>query len=129
MKRCIAFLNYAPAILFYEFKSDNQVQNVCQVGFHDNLVFLTITACVEFFFPFISICSLNLAVYLNIRKRSKGLIRTKPAAIILRTKLEYDDKEEKQLNKESTLVNLQTIKKDRHLHKDRKAARCVLKIK
>ena len=48
----------------------------CQAEFHDNLVYLTLTACVEFFVPLVSICSLNLAVYLNIRKRSRGLIRT-----------------------------------------------------
>lgn len=78
----IAFLNYAPAIIFWELFDDpiNDTRTearVCQVGFHDNIVYLTATACVEFFLPFISICSLNLAVYLNIRKRSKGLIRTK----------------------------------------------------
>ena len=44
--------------------------------FHDNLPYLTATACVEFFAPFISITALNLAVYLNIRKRSRGLIRS-----------------------------------------------------
>ena len=79
----IAFLNYAPAIIFWELltssdeESSNKTVNsdtVCQVGFHDNLGYLTATACVEFFLPFISICSLNLMVYLNIRKRSKGKI-------------------------------------------------------
>lgn len=77
----IAFMNYAPAIIFWELISPNSNKTIseteCQVGFHDNLGYLTATACVEFFLPFISICSLNLAVYLNIRKRSKGLIRTK----------------------------------------------------
>ena len=80
----IAFLNYAPAIIFWELLSEDSNktvnENVCQVGFHDNLVYLTATACVEFFLPFISICSLNLAVYLNIRKRSKGLIRSKTSS-------------------------------------------------
>ena len=80
----VAFLNYAPAIILWEIFSDdddNKVinPNVCQVGFHNNLVYLTVTACVEFFVPLISICSLNMAVYLNIRKRSKGLIRSKPS--------------------------------------------------
>ena len=78
----VAFLNYAPAIILWEIFSDdddNINANVCQVGFHNNLVYLTVTACVEFFVPLISICSLNMAVYLNIRKRSKGLIRSKPS--------------------------------------------------
>ena len=74
----IAFLNYAPAIVFWELISGKQLvaEDECQVAFHDNLVYLTATACVEFFAPLISICGLNLAVYLNIRKRSRGLIRT-----------------------------------------------------
>jgi hypothetical protein len=75
----IAFINYAPAIVFWELISGKSTvaEDDCQVQFHDNLPYLTATACVEFFVPLISICVLNLAVYLNIRKRSKGLIRTK----------------------------------------------------
>lgn len=34
------------------------------------------TAFVEFFVPFFSITTLNLLVYLNIRQRSRGLVRT-----------------------------------------------------
>ena len=34
------------------------------------------TAFVEFFVPFFSLATLNLLVYLNIRQRSRGLIRT-----------------------------------------------------
>jgi len=92
----IAFFNYAPAIVFWELFSPPPLpantthaaeRNVCQAGFHDNLVYLTVTACVEFFLPFISICSLNLAVYLNIRQRSKGLIRTKMPPLLRGRKL------------------------------------------
>jgi histamine receptor H3 len=74
----IAFLNYGPAIIFWELISGVKTvkDDECQVAFHDNLVYLTATACVEFFVPLISICGLNLAVYLNIRKRSRGLIRS-----------------------------------------------------
>lgn len=65
----IAFLNYAPAIIFWEMISGVQTvkDGECQVAFHDNLYYLTATACVEFFAPLISICGLNLAVYLNIK--------------------------------------------------------------
>ena len=65
----IAFLNYAPAIIFWEVISGVQTvkEGECQVPFSDNLFYLTATACVEFFAPLISICGLNLAVYLNIR--------------------------------------------------------------
>jgi hypothetical protein len=76
----IAFLNYAPAIVFWEIiagkPTNNNDDESCKVAFHDSLVYLTATACVEFFAPLISICVLNLAVYLNIRKRSRGLIRS-----------------------------------------------------
>jgi hypothetical protein len=74
----IAFLNYGPAIIFWEMLSGEKTvgEDECQVAFHNNLVYLTSTACVEFFVPLISICGLNLAVYLNIRRRSRGLIRT-----------------------------------------------------
>jgi hypothetical protein len=81
----IAFLNYGPAIIFWELISGKQTvkDGECQVAFHDNLVYLTATACVEFFVPLISICGLNLAVYLNIRKRSRGLIRTENPKFLL----------------------------------------------
>ncbi len=74
----IAFINYAPAIVLWEFVAGKRTvkDGECQAEFHDNLVYLTLTACVEFFVPLVSICSLNLAVYLNIRKRSRGLIRS-----------------------------------------------------
>ena len=72
----LAFLNYAPAILIWEFyfNKESANKNECKVGFNNNLIYLTATACVEFFIPLISICFLNLAIYLNIRKRSKGII-------------------------------------------------------
>ena len=69
----IAFLNYGPAIIVWEFISDEETKKTCHVGFHDNIAYLTISACVEFFFPLISICSLNIAVYVNIKRRSNGL--------------------------------------------------------
>jgi hypothetical protein len=74
----IAFLNYAPAIIFWEIISGVRTvkDDECQVEFHNNLAYLTATACIEFFAPLVMICGLNLAVYLNIRKRSRGLIRS-----------------------------------------------------
>lgn len=69
----IAFLNYGPAIILWEFIRDEETNKTCHVGFHENIFYLTISACVEFFLPLISICSLNIAVYVNIKRRSKGL--------------------------------------------------------
>lgn len=99
----IAFMNYAPAIIFWEVISPNSNKTIseteCQVGFHDNLGYLTATACVEFFLPFISICSLNLAVYFNIRKRSKGLIRTKVPVTLGPGKLNSNDSNNPKTNR------------------------------
>lgn len=71
----IAFLNYGPAIIIWELIEYDSNSKDCHVGFHDNTVYLLISAFVEFFFPFVSICGLNLAVYLSIRKRSRGISR------------------------------------------------------
>ncbi len=70
----IAFLNYGPAIIIWDILKNKSSSSECYVGFADNIGYLTVSACVEFFFPLISICSLNMAVYLNIRRRSRGLI-------------------------------------------------------
>ncbi len=71
----VAFLNYGPAIILWDLlKSSPSQPSQCYVGFADNIGYLTASACVEFFFPLVSICSLNLAVYMNIRRRSRGLI-------------------------------------------------------
>lgn len=99
----IAFLNYAPAIVFWELISGKSTvpEGDCQVEFHNNLAYLTATACVEFFVPLISICTLNIAVYLNIRKRSKGLIRSKnPQFCIVN-----DDNQKGSLNNNKTDAN------------------------
>lgn len=110
----IAFLNYAPAILFWEMISGKSTvkDGECQVEFHDNLAYLTATACVEFFVPFISICILNLAVYLNIRKRSRGLIRSENPKFKLSARLKNDNSNNKNnqttINKVDETKNQQT---------------------
>lgn len=48
----------------------------CDPPFANNFPYLVTTAFVEFFVPFFSITTLNLLVYMNIRQRSRGLIRT-----------------------------------------------------
>lgn len=49
---------------------------ICDPPFANNFPYLVTTAFVEFFVPFFSLTTLNLLVYLNIRQRSRGLIRT-----------------------------------------------------
>ena len=103
----IAFLNYAPAIVFWELISGKSTvaEDDCQVQFHDNLPYLTATACVEFFVPLISICTLNLAVYLNIRKRSKGLIRSKNPQFCMKDENNDKTKENKICIKKESITS------------------------
>jgi hypothetical protein len=103
----IAFINYAPAIIFWELFAGvtTTKKDECQVAFHNSLVYLTATACVEFFLPFFLICGLNLAVYLNIRQRSRGLLQngklTKKINIAKNfRKLSTRDKKKVELNKQ-----------------------------
>ncbi|CAF1125798.1 unnamed protein product [Rotaria sordida] len=74
----IAILNYAPAILLWDWLSSSEpFQNrSCDPPFANNFPYLVTTAFVEFFVPFFSLTTLNLLVYMNIRQRSRGLIRT-----------------------------------------------------
>ena len=120
----IAFLNYAPAILIWEiisFDRNSSNQNTqCRVWFQDNLVYLTITACIEFFLPFISICLLNLAVYMNIKERSGSLIRSKPIKTESSSSSLYFLKSNN-FKKESRTYD--SSKMSIHLNRDKKAAR------
>ncbi|CAF0804619.1 unnamed protein product [Adineta steineri] len=74
----IATLNYAPAILLWDWmpRSDPWYHHSCDPPFANSFAYIVTTAFVEFFVPFFSITTLNLLVYLNIRQRSRGLIRT-----------------------------------------------------
>lgn len=67
-----------PAILLWDWLpgTDSFQYRSCDPPFANNFPYLVTTACVEFFVPFFSITTLNLLVYMNIRQRSRGLIRT-----------------------------------------------------
>ncbi|CAF0910300.1 unnamed protein product [Didymodactylos carnosus] len=73
----VASLNYGPAIIFWDlFSSTKFNHHECDAPFAHSFPYLVTTAFVEFFVPFFSLTTLNLMVYLNIRQRSRGLIRT-----------------------------------------------------
>ena len=74
------------------------------------MVYLTATACVEFFVPLISICALNLAVYLNIRQRSRGLIRSENPQFLLDKNLMKEIKAENGQN-HAVVQNSSTLEK------------------
>ena len=94
----VAFVNYGPAILFWEYVSGERTvgDGECQAEFHNNLIYLTVTASVEFFVPLISICALNLAVYLNIRQRSRGLIHGKEFTLYMNNQKKQQQQQQKQ---------------------------------
>jgi histamine receptor H3 len=58
----------------------------CDPPFAKNFPYLVTTAFVEFFVPFFSLTTLNFLVYLNIRQRSHGLIRTNTIRLKSNTK-------------------------------------------
>ena len=78
-----------PAILLWDWLpgSDPFQSRSCDPPFANNFPYLVTTACVEFFVPFFSIATLNLLVYMNIRQRSRGLIRTNNHTTDLKTPL------------------------------------------
>ena len=67
-----------PAILLWDWLPGSEAFSYqsCDPPFAKNFPYLVTTAFVEFFVPFFSITTLNLLVYMNIRQRSRGLIRT-----------------------------------------------------
>jgi histamine receptor H3 len=67
-----------PAIFLWDWLPDSDPfqYRSCDPPFANNFPYLVTTAFVEFFVPFFSITTLNLLVYMNIRQRSRGLIRT-----------------------------------------------------
>ncbi|CAF1246520.1 unnamed protein product [Adineta ricciae] len=74
----IALLNYGPAIILWDWLPGNDPyqHHTCHPPFAKHFLYLVTTACVEFFVPFFSLITLNLLVYINIRRRSRGLVRS-----------------------------------------------------
>ncbi|KAI3378753.1 hypothetical protein SNEBB_010392 [Seison nebaliae] len=85
----IAFLNYGPAIFLWSYIRGYSIvsEKECQVEFYNSFAFLLTTACVEFFVPFFAITLLNAHIYVQIKKRSKGLIHSKTKILSEQKKL------------------------------------------
>jgi hypothetical protein len=113
----IAFLNYGPAIFFWEWYKKGK-EGSCQAGFNQNFIYLVASACVEFFVPLVSICLLNIAIYLNIRRRSKGIIQndnnTEHSVVLsLKLKNTKNVESEKTRRKSVFQFKISTLKKDK----------------
>ncbi|KAK3099500.1 hypothetical protein FSP39_005365 [Pinctada imbricata] len=67
----ISFAVYSPAIIGWDHWTgeESHEEGDCDVQFAYNVPFTISTAVVEFVVPFISIATLNVLIYLNIRKR------------------------------------------------------------
>ncbi len=94
----------------------------CDPPFAENFPYLVTTAFVEFFVPFFSLTTLNLLVYLNIRQRSRGLVRTNN--IRLKSNGHHSSKLiEKTFSNEQETPLSTNYSKSRSLARDRKAAK------
>jgi hypothetical protein len=70
---------YGPTVLFWPQLSGNRQrqkdsgETICQVDFYDHVGYLVTSSCVEFLSPFITVATINVLIYVNIRRRSRGL--------------------------------------------------------
>jgi histamine receptor H3 len=76
---------------------------------------------VEFFVPFFSLTTLNLLVYLNIRQRSRGLIRTN--IIQLKSNQNHTNLITNDIQKDLERIPSTNYSKSRSLSRDRRAAK------
>jgi histamine receptor H3 len=78
LSKSFVFFILGPAIILWDWLpgSGPYYHRSCESPFAKNFPYLVTTAFVEFFVPFFSLTTLNLLVYMNIRQRSRGLIRT-----------------------------------------------------
>lgn len=68
---------YLPSVLLWETLSGQQTDvpdGKCFVDFYKNVGYLIACSCVEFVLPFVTVATINVLIYLNIRRRSRGLM-------------------------------------------------------
>ena len=69
---------YGPTVLFWSEMTGRRAvpDGKCYVEFYDQAAFLIASSAVEFVLPFVTVASINILIYLNIRRRSRGLLET-----------------------------------------------------
>ncbi|CAF3449453.1 unnamed protein product [Rotaria socialis] len=119
----IAILNYGPAIIIWDLLpgSEQYQDHICEPPFATNFPYLVTTAFVEFFGPFFTLMSLNLLVYLNIRQRSRGIMRTN--RIRLKHNGHHTNLTGKTTEKAQKFTSQIIFTKSTSLTRDRKAAK------
>lgn len=67
---------YGPTVLFWtKFTGKVSVaEGECQVEFYEHAIYLITCSVVEFLLPFATVASINILIYLNIRRRSRGIV-------------------------------------------------------
>lgn len=68
---------YGPTVLFWPVlvgRATDDDDSVCRVPFYDHVVYLIASSCVEFAAPFVTVTTINILIYVNIRRRSRGLL-------------------------------------------------------
>jgi len=70
---------YGPTVLFWPVlvgRAADEDEGVCRVPFYDHVGYLIASSCVEFAAPFLTVTTINILIYVNIRRRSRGLVST-----------------------------------------------------
>jgi len=72
---------YGPTVLFWAQITGRQKvpDGKCFVGFYDQATYLITSSFIEFVLPFVTVATINILIYLNIRRRSAGLLSTADA--------------------------------------------------
>jgi len=68
---------YGPTILFWSVLVGRPADNdptICRVPFYDHVGYLIASSCVEFAAPFVTVTTINILIYVNIHRRSCGLV-------------------------------------------------------
>jgi len=70
---------YGPTVLFWPVlvgRAADDDESVCRVPFYDHVGYLIASSCIEFAAPFVTVTTINILIYINIRRRSRGLVST-----------------------------------------------------
>jgi len=68
---------YGPTVLFWPVlvgRTADDDETVCRVPFYDNVGYLIASSCVEFAAPFVTVTTINILIYVNIRRRTRSLV-------------------------------------------------------
>ncbi|KAL8598681.1 hypothetical protein ACOMHN_033246 [Nucella lapillus] len=103
----LAFLLYSPAIVCWDYWRGHSVidDGKCNVEFHMDRVFTFITVVLEFLLPSIALMGLNLAVYREIRKRTRVSVAGTTQQLRERVVTNLPEKPGQNLDTEPVLAN------------------------